>query len=323
MRSVTTLLLLLLTANFLSCAHPNPKFGDEKKSECGEVPVGVTMDKSALDLAGANLGDFSLAKLNIQFTPELQRIISDAATNALVQDYISCKVIERAGVQKDPELVAYFMHLTYFLSKEPTAEEQTTWRQANPFPGKKGKPELSEKESTDRDDKKLFFECDYKPLPKTIPSGGLRAVLFDPHPPSVHSFHEIWEPGNPGDPNHLVKYGPGGAGFMCLVTYYGKSPILKVELTFALEFREVVGGNIKFVTTRPARIRKLEPNGKYDFYLFNASEHILNISLPKYAEVELLGEYQSRKVKLSTPYTYDGSFAVQMGPVKHPSSAAK
>jgi hypothetical protein len=125
----------------------------------------------------------------------------------------------------------------------------------------------------------------------------------------------------------LVKYGlgdggAGGAGFMCLVTYYGKNPILKVDLTFALEFREVVGGNIKFVTTRPARIRKLESNGKYDFYLFNASEYVLNISTPQYADVELLGEYQSRRVKLSTPYTYDGSFGIQLAPVKPPSSTA-
>lgn len=328
MRSVTTLLLLLLTFTFLSCAHRNPKFGDEKKSECGEVPVGVTIDKGQLNMAGVTVGDFSLASLDIKFTPEFQGIISEAAKNALVQDYISCKVIERAGVQKDPELVDYFTNLMYFLSGKPSGQEQTKWRQENPFPRKKGKPELSENESIDRDDKKLYFECNIKPLPKTIPPGGLRAVMFSPHPPDLHSFHEIWESGNPGDVNHLVKYGlgdggAGGAGFMCLVTYYGKNPILKVDLTFALEFREVVGGNIKFVTTRPARIRKLESNGKYDFFLFNASEYVLNISTPQYADVELLGEYQSRRVKLSTPYTYGGSFGIQLAPVKPPSSAAK
>ena len=110
---------------------------------------------------------------------------------------------------------------------------------------------------------------------------------------------------------------------MCLVTYYGKNPILKVDLTFALEFRDVVGGNIKFVTKRPARIRKLETNEKYDFYLFNASEYVLNISTPQYADVEPLGEYKSRRVKLSTPYSYDGNFGIQLAPAKPPSSAAK
>jgi len=57
MRSVTALLLLLLTFTSLSCAptHPNPKFGFEQPGQCGEVPVGVTIDKGALDLAGANL----------------------------------------------------------------------------------------------------------------------------------------------------------------------------------------------------------------------------------------------------------------------------
>jgi hypothetical protein len=187
---------------------------------------------------------------------------------------------------------------------------------------------LSEQEPTDRDDKKLYFECNIKPLPKTIPTGGLRAVMCGAHPPDPHSSYEIWESGNPGDVNRLVKYGlgdngSGGAGFMCQVTYYGKNPILKVDLPFALEFREVVGGNVKFVTTRPARIRKLETNEKYDFFLFNASEYVLNISTPQYADVEPLGEYKSRRVKLSTPYSYDGSFAMQLAPVMHPSPAAK
>jgi hypothetical protein len=103
-----------------------------------EVPVGVTIDKGQLDMAGAKIGDFSLANLNIEFSTEFQRIISDAATSALVQDYISCKVIGRAGVQRNPELVDYFTNLTYFLSSKPNGEEQTKWRQANPFPRKQG-----------------------------------------------------------------------------------------------------------------------------------------------------------------------------------------
>ena len=325
MRSVTTLLLLLLTFSALSCAHHDPKFGDEKRGECGEVPVGVTIDKGQLDMAGAKFGDFALANLNIEFTPEFQRIISDAATNALVQDYISCKVIERAGVQKDPEMVDYFTNLMYFLSRKPNGEEQTKWRQENPFPGRKGKPELSEKELTDQDDRKLYFECDYKLLPKTIPPGGLRAVLFYPNVPDPHLSYEIIESGNPGEVNRYSseEYGTGDVGFRCQVSYYGKNPVLSVVLTFALQFSEAGGKKIKFVTTGPAKIRRLEPNGKYDFYLFNNSEDDLIISMPRYADLELLGEYQSRRVKLSTPYGYDGSYAVVMGPVRHPSSAPR
>lgn len=132
-------LLVVASGLVLSCAsNPHPKFGLEQPDQCGEVPLGVTMDKGELDVAGAKLGDFSLGKLNIQFTPEFQRIISDAATNALVQDYIRCKAIVRAGVQGDPEMVGYFMRLTQFLSKERTVPEQIQWQQANPFPRSTG-----------------------------------------------------------------------------------------------------------------------------------------------------------------------------------------
>ena len=203
MRSVTTLLLLLLTFTFLSCAHRNPKFGDEKKSECGEVPVGVTIDKGQLDMAGATIGNFSLANLNIQFTPEFQRIISDAATNALVQDYISCKVIERAGVQKDPELVDYFTNLTYFLSSKPTGEEQTKWRQANPFPRKKGN-RVSQSPSTSQ-------HSEGANSPNV--AGDQNVVIINP-PASEAKLDEIRDllrqRGYPDDPNKLFQKYPLG-----------------------------------------------------------------------------------------------------------------
>ena len=132
-------LLVVASGLVLSCAsNSHPKFGLEQQDQCGEVPVGVTIDKGQLDLAGANLGDFSLGKLNIQFTPEFQKVISDAATNALVQDYIRCKAIVRAGVHGDPEMVSYFMRLTHFLSKEREVPEQIQWQQANPIPRKTG-----------------------------------------------------------------------------------------------------------------------------------------------------------------------------------------
>ncbi len=225
MRSVTILLLLLLTFSALSCVHDNPKFGDEKKSECGKVPVGVTIDKGQLDMAGATIGNFSLVNLNIQFTPEFQRIISDAATNALVQDYISCKVIERAGVQKDPELVDYFTHLTYFLSSKPTGEEQTKWRQANPFPTKKGNP-VSQSPTTSQ-------HSEGANSPNV--AGDHNVVIVNPSA-SEAKLDEIRDllrqRGYPDDPNKLLQKYPLGYAifdltYMNQVTPYEGLSVLK------------------------------------------------------------------------------------------------
>jgi len=136
MRGTTILLLIAPTIGLLSCSsNHNPKYGLEQLDQCAEVPVGVTIDKGQLDLASAKIGDFSLGKLDIVYTPEFQKVISEAATNALVQDHLVCKAIVRAKVHGNPEMVSYFMRLTHFLSKERTVAEQIQWQQTNPIPG--------------------------------------------------------------------------------------------------------------------------------------------------------------------------------------------
>lgn len=143
----------MLTFGLLSCSsNHNPKFGIEQPEQCAEVPVGVTIDKGQLDVAGAKIGDFSLGKLNIEYTPEFHKIVSDAGTNVLIQDILVCKAIVRAKVHGDPEMVSYFMRLTHFLSKERTVSEQVQWQQANPIPRKtEVKPADVSSESAERE----------------------------------------------------------------------------------------------------------------------------------------------------------------------------
>ena len=335
--------------------HPN----------CPEIPA-TTFEKVGLDAkAGAlQFGQLiTVGELTVKTDPQIISGISQSVRDDQITDALICAAKERGELKTDEQIFHAWKVARFFARTNPTPADAIEFYKQNPFPATSGKQlsqasqipgisqysgapnssnivgnqnivtfnpssRLSEQEPTDRDDRKLYFECNIKPLPKTVPPGGLRAVMCGAHPPDPHNSYEIWESGNPGDVNRLVKYGlgdngSGGAGFMCQVTYYGKNPILKVDLPFALEFREVGSGNVKFVTTRPARIRKLETNEKYDFFVFNASEYVLNISTPQYADVEPLGEYKSRRVKLSTPYLYDGTFGIQLAPVKPPSSAAK
>ncbi len=352
----------VLVAAFTHCVQPVKTV--KIHQNCPEIPA-TTFEKVGLDAkAGAlQFGKLvTVGELTVKSDPQIISGISQSVRDDQVTDALVCAAKERGELKTD-EQIDYAWKVARFFRTNPTPVNAMEFYKQFPFPVTSGKhlsqasqtpgisqysgtsnspnivgnqnvvtfnpsSRLSEQEPTDQDDKKLYFECNIKPLPKTIPPGGLRAVMCGAHPPDPHSSYEILESGNPGDVNRLVKYGlgdngSGGAGFMCQVTYYGKNPILKVDLPFALEFREVVGGNVKFVTARPARIRKLETNEKYDFFLFNASEYVLNISTPQYADVEPLGEYKSRRVKLSTPYSYDGTFGIQLAPVKSPSSAAK
>ena len=103
----------------------------------------MSANKNEFDVEAAKLGDFSLGKLEIKSTPEFQRIVSEAAGNALVQDYIVCKAIARAGVHRDAEMVDYFTRMTNFFAGKPTPEQQITWQNANPFPKKRGRLEIS------------------------------------------------------------------------------------------------------------------------------------------------------------------------------------
>jgi hypothetical protein len=134
---VKSLLLVLLTYSLLACAPTNPattRMGDEKTADCGEIPIGVTIDKRELDIAGATMAGFSLGKFEIKDTPQFQKIISEAASNSAATDVLVCKAIDRAGVRGRPEMVDYFTRMTHFFARQPSISEQLQWRQTNPFP---------------------------------------------------------------------------------------------------------------------------------------------------------------------------------------------
>lgn len=126
--------------------------GDEKISDCGEIPIGVTIDKRELDIAGATILDFSLGKLEIKDTPQFEKIISEAASNLATTDILVCKTIARAGVRGNPEMVDYFTREIHFLAGHPSISEQLQWRQTNPFP--KAAPQ---EQSTPRESSEIRF----------------------------------------------------------------------------------------------------------------------------------------------------------------------
>lgn len=134
MQSVKPLVLILVASGLLSCANDAIRMGNEKSGDCGEIPIGVTIDKRQLELVGVALGDFSLGKLTVKDTPEFQKVISEAASNAAATDMLACKAIARAGVRGNPPMVDYFTRMTYFFAGHPTVDQQFQWLDKNPIP---------------------------------------------------------------------------------------------------------------------------------------------------------------------------------------------
>lgn len=134
MRCVKPLLLSLLTCSLLSCNPVTTRIGGEKTSDCGDIPIGVTIDKRELDIAGATMLDFSLGKLVVKDTQQFQKIISEAASNSAATDILVCKTIDRAGVRGNAAMVDYFTRMTHFFAEHPSISQQLEWQQKFPLP---------------------------------------------------------------------------------------------------------------------------------------------------------------------------------------------
>lgn len=152
MQIVMPFLLVLLTYSLLACETTKPApttSGLGKTSQCGEILVGVTIEKRELEIAGATLKEFSLGKLDTRVTPEFQRITSEAAMNEDSKIKVACKAIEMAGVEGKPEMVAYFIEMQSFLSTNPTVDDRVKWKKAYPFPTAAPQEQSTRRESSE------------------------------------------------------------------------------------------------------------------------------------------------------------------------------
>lgn len=137
MQIVKPLLFVLLAYSLLSCETRKSSptiISIQKTSQCGELPAGVTIDKRQFHLAGMKLGEFSLGEMDINSTPEFTQILSEASKNKVVQGILTCNAIELAGVQHNPEMVAYYIEMEDFLAANPSVDDRIKWKQAYPFP---------------------------------------------------------------------------------------------------------------------------------------------------------------------------------------------
>jgi hypothetical protein len=98
---------------------------------------------------------------------------------------------------------------------------------------------------------------------------------------------------------------------LCHVTNNGKEPLFHVEMEFTIIYHAIVedhsgirSGDVLGSSRWPLHILQLAPQsqgGSYDLYFWNAGPEIVEITLPKTAKVQRLGQEEWREVRLIIP----------------------
>jgi hypothetical protein len=178
-------------------------------------------------------------------------------------------------------------------NEDPTAKRETS----NPDPA---------------DQISMYIECEAKPFPQTIPSDGkLKGLVFFHRTPvnssTATEFKSIGMPGSRTDwADRQGKY-----AWECQLTNYGTVPVLKVQITFGLRFQDTVWLDSKGSFTHrtkvsegwTSQIRKIDPwpAERFVFYMKNATNDWLEVTVPEFVELQTLGESRKRTVPLLRP----------------------
>ena len=78
-----------------------------------------------------------MGKVDFKAKPELRELMTKAANDLTVVQYLKCVAIKRGDIDKDSaEQKDYVETKFYFMRSNPTPEQIIMWQKDNPFPGK-------------------------------------------------------------------------------------------------------------------------------------------------------------------------------------------
>lgn len=164
------------------------------------------------------------------------------------------------------------------------------------------------RDRSDTHDGKLYIECEGKRVaPQATSDGKLKGLAFS-HSPSGATDREFKSVrSTEGQINWMVN----GRAFVCQVTNYGTIPVLKVHITFGLRFLETVWldspgsftHRFKSLEQWPSEIRKIDPGTAeaYTFIIKNTTNDWLEVIVPEFVDLQILGETTKRSVYLARP----------------------
>jgi hypothetical protein len=153
-------------------------------------------------------------------------------------------------------------------------------------------------------DQTMLVECIRSTLPEVFPlSGKIYTTGFWSHA-STGIAGPTEATGTPGSkapdwPPEMQK-----DVYLCHVTNNWKEPVFHVEMEFIIIYHSVGSGDILSTSQWPLHILQLMPlsqGGSYDLYFWNAGVEIVEITLPKTAKVQRLGQKEWRVAQLIAP----------------------
>jgi len=309
--------------------HPN----------CPEIPA-TTFEKVGLDAkAGAlQFGKLvTVGELTVRSDPQIISGISQSVRDDQITDALICAARERGELKTD-EQIAHAWKVARFYRTNPTPDKAMEFYKQNPFPVTPGSPDISQhsegpnspniigdknsvvimtppdrplgREPSDIQDEKIYIECEGKPIPQTTLSDRkVKGLAFSHRTPgssvTATEFQSIGVPG--GRTDWVVE----GRAFECQITNYGTVPVLKMQITFGLSFLETVWldskgsftHRFKFSEKWTSQIRKLDPwpAERFTFLMKNITNDWLEVTVPQFVELQILGESKKRSVPLSRP----------------------
>jgi len=112
-----------------------------------------------LEIASANIGDFTIGKIDVNYKPDLIKVLSDLSRDQLVVDYLVC-VAEHRGEIQNAEQAMYLRNKLQFMQSKPppTADDILKYEKEHPFPTNKGKLDISGTDRVNKAKHKIFWK---------------------------------------------------------------------------------------------------------------------------------------------------------------------
>jgi len=144
MRLRSGVLVSIVAVTLLHCRHSSriadPNFLEVDESGCSRPRVGLLSTAHEVDLAVGGIGPLTTGRVNVKSNPELLKLMSDAAQDELVVQYLLCKAQQNGEIDfTNSNQVDYLRQFFAFMVSRPTADQVLRWQAAHPFPRPAGR----------------------------------------------------------------------------------------------------------------------------------------------------------------------------------------
>ncbi len=160
----------------------------------------------------------------------------------------------------------------------------------------------------------LYIDCNFVGVPVKLPAEGRINVLFLWPLPVENGGGGLAQIGGIPGSDYRFTDAPYAPKYECKITNYDDLPAVNVDLTLRLRFIEAVrqesgskqSGKTVLERPWPIRIGKIDSgtNSPFVFYVFNQSGYFVEISFPKEASVQRLGNPTQKTVPITSSLVY-------------------